>query len=32
VALGRTGGTLADVRAELERRHGTVSRRPMEAK
>ena len=32
VALGRTGGTLAGVRAELERRHGAVSRRPMEAK
>jgi phosphoribosyl-AMP cyclohydrolase / phosphoribosyl-ATP pyrophosphohydrolase len=32
VALGRAGGTLADVGAELERRHGSVSRRPMEAK
>ena len=29
VALVRGGGTLADVRAELARRHGAVSRRPM---
>ena len=29
VALVRAGGTLADVRAELARRHGAVSRRPM---
>ena len=29
VALARGGGTLADVRAELARRHGAVSRRPM---
>jgi phosphoribosyl-ATP pyrophosphohydrolase len=29
VALARGGGTLADVRAELARRHRTVSRRPM---
>jgi len=32
VALVRAGGTLADVRAELARRHGAVSRRPMAAK
>lgn len=32
VALARGGGTLADVRAELARRHGAVSRRPMVAK
>jgi phosphoribosyl-ATP pyrophosphohydrolase len=29
VALVRGGGTLEDVRAELARRHGAVSRRPM---
>ena len=29
VALVRGGSTLADVRAELARRHGAVSRRPM---
>ena len=29
VALARSGGTLADVRAELARRHRAVSRRPM---
>jgi len=29
VALARGGGTLAEVRAELARRHGAVSRRPM---
>jgi phosphoribosyl-ATP pyrophosphohydrolase / phosphoribosyl-AMP cyclohydrolase / histidinol dehydrogenase len=29
VALVRGGGTLADVRAELARRHQAVSRRPM---
>jgi phosphoribosyl-ATP pyrophosphohydrolase len=29
VALARSGGTLADVRAELARRHGAVTRRPM---
>src|SRR3989442_11905399 len=29
VALARGGGTLADVRAELARRHGAISRRPM---
>jgi phosphoribosyl-ATP pyrophosphohydrolase len=32
VALVRGGATLADVRAELARRHGAVSRRPMAAK
>jgi phosphoribosyl-ATP pyrophosphohydrolase len=32
VALARTGGSLADVLAELERRHGAVGRRPMVAK
>ena len=32
VALRRGGGTLADVRAELARRHGAVTRRPMESK
>jgi phosphoribosyl-ATP pyrophosphohydrolase len=32
VALVRAGGSLADVLAELERRHGAVSRRPMVAK
>ena len=32
VALVRAGGSLADVVAELERRHGAVSRRPMVAK
>jgi len=32
VALARAGGSLADVVAELERRHGAVSRRPMVAK
>jgi phosphoribosyl-ATP pyrophosphohydrolase len=32
VALARAGGSLADVRAELERRHRAVSRRPMVAK
>jgi phosphoribosyl-ATP pyrophosphohydrolase len=32
VALARGGGTLADVRAELARRHGAVSRRPMVGK
>lgn len=29
VALARGGGTLANVRAELARRHGAVNRRPM---
>ena len=32
VALTRGGGTLAQVRAELARRHGAVSRRPMARK
>ena len=32
VALARSGGSLTDVLAELERRHGAVSRRPMVAK
>jgi phosphoribosyl-ATP pyrophosphohydrolase len=32
VALTRAGGTLADVRAELARRHGAVNRRPMARK
>jgi phosphoribosyl-ATP pyrophosphohydrolase len=32
VALVRSGASLADVLAELERRHGVVSRRPMVAK
>ena len=32
VALVRTGGSLTDVVAELERRHGAASRRPMVAK
>jgi len=32
VALQRGGGTLADVRAELARRHGAVTRRPMVSK
>ena len=32
VALVRGGGTLADVRAELARRHGAISRRPMARK
>src|SRR5438093_553438 len=32
VALVRGGGTLTDVRAELARRHGAVSRRPMARK
>jgi phosphoribosyl-ATP pyrophosphohydrolase len=32
VALARGGGTLADVRAELARRNGAVSRRPMARK
>jgi phosphoribosyl-ATP pyrophosphohydrolase len=32
VALHRGGGTLEDVRRELERRHHRVSRRPMQAK
>jgi phosphoribosyl-ATP pyrophosphohydrolase len=32
VALVRADGSLADVLAELERRHGAVSRRPMVAK
>ena len=32
VALQRGGGTLADVRAELARRHGAVNRRPMARK
>jgi phosphoribosyl-ATP pyrophosphohydrolase len=32
VALVRAGGSLADVRAELARRHGAVSRRPMAVK
>jgi len=32
VALVRSGGSLADVVAELERRHGAVGRRPMVAK
>jgi len=31
VALVRSGGSLAEVLAELERRHGAVSRRPMVA-
>jgi len=29
VVLARGGGTLADVRAELARRHGSLTRRPM---
>jgi len=32
VRLRQAGGTLADVEAELGRRHGRVRRRPMEAK
>jgi phosphoribosyl-ATP pyrophosphohydrolase len=32
VALQRGGGSLADVRAELARRHGAVTRRPMVSK
>jgi phosphoribosyl-ATP pyrophosphohydrolase/phosphoribosyl-AMP cyclohydrolase len=32
VALHRGGGTLGDVRRELERRHRRVTRRPMQAK
>jgi len=32
VALARSGGTLADVRAELARRHRAVNRRPMARK
>ncbi len=32
VALARSGASLTDVLAELERRHGAVSRRPMVAK
>jgi len=32
VALARSGGTFADVRAELARRHRAVSRRPMARK
>jgi phosphoribosyl-ATP pyrophosphohydrolase len=32
VALVRSGGSLTDVLAELARRHGAVSRRPMAAK
>jgi phosphoribosyl-AMP cyclohydrolase / phosphoribosyl-ATP pyrophosphohydrolase len=32
VALARGGGTLADVRAELARRHRAVNRRPMDRK
>ena len=32
VALVRSGGSLAEVLAELERRHGAVGRRPMVAK
>jgi phosphoribosyl-ATP pyrophosphohydrolase/phosphoribosyl-AMP cyclohydrolase/histidinol dehydrogenase len=32
VALVRSGGTLAEVQAELERRHRRVNRRPMVAK
>lgn len=32
VALARAGGSLADVRAALARRHGAVTRRPMTAK
>ncbi len=32
VALARGGGTLADVRAELARRHRAVTRRPMASK
>ena len=32
VALQRRGGTLAEVRAELARRHGAVNRRPMARK
>jgi len=32
VALIRGGGTIAEVRAELARRHGAVSRRPMTRK
>ena len=32
VALARGGGTLSDVRAELARRHRTVTRRPMARK
>jgi len=32
VALARSGGSLTDVLAELERRHGAVTRRPIVAK
>lgn len=32
VALARAGGSLADVRSALARRHGAVTRRPMAAK
>lgn len=32
VALARAGGSLADVRSALARRHGAVTRRPMTAK
>lgn len=32
VAVVRSGGSLRDVRAELARRHGRVTRRPMKAK
>jgi len=32
VALVRGGGSLAEVRAELARRHAGVTRRPMAAK
>jgi phosphoribosyl-ATP pyrophosphohydrolase len=32
VTLARGGGTLAEVRAELARRHGAVNRRPMARK
>jgi phosphoribosyl-ATP pyrophosphohydrolase len=32
VALARGGGSLAEVRSELARRHGAVTRRPMTAK
>jgi phosphoribosyl-ATP pyrophosphohydrolase len=32
VALERAGGSLEEVRAELRRRHGAVTRRPMAAK
>jgi len=32
VALVRAGGSLTQVLAELERRHGVVNRRPMVAK